>query len=426
MVVSFFDDKVNLNEGINGHSITIGWLLDSLRQNDKVYQKLHGKRSVKEVKAYDVSVGKGFASEILRCILTFVDSESSDDVYTTILKIPGFESMKEISAKNGSNAEWLENKETMKGFDLVHEFECNFYDKLAPIFDVPVPKVFKTLLKTSDIDGCIHMEDLTLRGKTLTFFDNLNLTQVKHIIRLLAHMHKNILLSDSETWEGKYLETQKTIANVIDLMKPMTKAFKKKCKNSALLNPLYDRCQKMSESKDFFIYVFTEAYKNLKPVIVHGDLHQGNIMWAIDENGDVQNNIAAIIDWQTILEGSPMIDLSRILTMCCSGSTRREAEIWAIDFYLECLTKEFNGDITKVPYTATNLKHSYNLAFLIQAFMTMGGTAFGYGAIEERNIPQEVKESIWDEGQLKVLHVLQDADRLLQNELKDFYEKYGL
>uniref|UniRef100_A0AC34GL43 Uncharacterized protein n=1 Tax=Panagrolaimus sp. ES5 TaxID=591445 RepID=A0AC34GL43_9BILA len=126
------------------------------------------------IEAFDVSVGKGFASEILRCIIKFEDSESSADVYATILKIPGFEAMKEAAAKNGDTS-FLDNSENLKNLETVHECECDFYENLAPILDVPLPKVYKTLLKSSEsADGCIHMEDLTLRGRTLPLFENNN------------------------------------------------------------------------------------------------------------------------------------------------------------------------------------------------------------------------------------------------------------
>ena len=42
-------DVVDHSKPIEGHSFTVGWLLDSLRKNDKTYSKLHGNRAVKDV-----------------------------------------------------------------------------------------------------------------------------------------------------------------------------------------------------------------------------------------------------------------------------------------------------------------------------------------------------------------------------------------
>lgn len=82
------NDVVDVSKPIDGHTFSIGWLLDSLRSNDKTYQKLLGDKAVKDVSAKDISDGKGFASNVLRCVITFVDS--GEDSYSTILKIPFF------------------------------------------------------------------------------------------------------------------------------------------------------------------------------------------------------------------------------------------------------------------------------------------------------------------------------------------------
>jgi hypothetical protein len=42
-------DTVDLKKPIYGKTLTVEWLLDSLRENDKIYQKLHGDRAVKDV-----------------------------------------------------------------------------------------------------------------------------------------------------------------------------------------------------------------------------------------------------------------------------------------------------------------------------------------------------------------------------------------
>ena len=119
----------------------------------------------------------------------------------------------------------------IEGYKDSHEFECNFYNQLAPILDAPVPKVFKTVdWIYGKQDGCLHMEDLSKRGKCLMFFHNITLTQVKVFIRKLAHMHKNILSADPKLWRGKYLKNQAFLLPVIDICKPMIEPFLEKSK----------------------------------------------------------------------------------------------------------------------------------------------------------------------------------------------------
>ena len=94
-------DVVDHSQTICGHNFTIGWLLNSLRENDEEFKVKHGNRAVKDVTAHDVSDGKGFASHVLRCTISFVDSTDADeaDVYRTILKIPVFNDFNKNQSK---------------------------------------------------------------------------------------------------------------------------------------------------------------------------------------------------------------------------------------------------------------------------------------------------------------------------------------
>uniref|UniRef100_A0AC34FY00 CHK kinase-like domain-containing protein n=1 Tax=Panagrolaimus sp. ES5 TaxID=591445 RepID=A0AC34FY00_9BILA len=418
------EDIVDGKEPIGGSSFTFEWLLKSLRENDKEFQKSHGSRSVKEISAADISKGKGFASKIYKCVLTFVDSKDASDVYTTILKVPGFESYQETHKASGGEKYW-ENDSAIKSLIGVHNVECEFYENVAKLLDAPIPKVYKTQTwEPENHEGCIHMEDLSLKGKTQLYFENVNLTIVKSVIRELAHIHKNILSVNPNLWQGKYLKNQMLMANTAKKTWPMIEPFLQKSRRESEIRPLIEKYQKFAESEEFYGYVFTESYKSFKPVIVHGDFHFGNIMYKIDKHGDVQNEVAAIVDWQIIHEGSPMADLARFLTFSADGGVRRQAEVFAIDYYLECLIKEFEGDASKVPYTAEELQKAYKLAFLTQVFVLPGVALFFLTAMEEKN--ENLKNAFFDQGVLKALHGLEDADKLLQGELKEYFEKYGI
>jgi hypothetical protein len=226
-------DIVNLDESINGHTITIGWLLESLRENDKTFQKLHGHRSVKEVIANDVSGGQGVMSEILRCTLTFTDSIDCSDVYTTVLKIPGTLALFKASDSNDKDNELMEKM--AESIISIHQSECKFYNILAPILDVPIPKVYKTHdWIFGKQTGCIHMEDLTNRGKTLLFFDDINLSQVKNVTKHLVHMHKNILECDPVIWKDKHILDADSLNNCLNILFPTIDIFIEKCKHPGI------------------------------------------------------------------------------------------------------------------------------------------------------------------------------------------------
>uniref|UniRef100_A0AC34G7X4 CHK kinase-like domain-containing protein n=1 Tax=Panagrolaimus sp. ES5 TaxID=591445 RepID=A0AC34G7X4_9BILA len=315
----------------------------------------------------------------------------------------------------------------MESLNDIHLFECDFYNNLAPIFDVPVPKVFKTLewIERKQ-NGCIHMEDLTNRGKVISFFEDINLTQVKIFIQHLAHMHKNILSVDKRLWQGKYLKNQDIPTKFIDMVKPMVEPFLKTCKREDKFRPIFEKYEKFFENKDFIKYAHFQSHKDqgIPSVIVHGDMHSQNIMFALDEEGNIQNDIVAFVDWQIIHEGSPMSDLARFLGLGTSGVVRRQAEIFAFDYYLECLIKEFDGDASKVPYTAEQLRKEYNFIFISQVYGLVGGTNFLLAAVNESN--QGIRDAYHDNAVLKALHAFEDTQRLLEGEMKDIFEKYGM
>ncbi|KAE9546297.1 hypothetical protein FO519_010491, partial [Halicephalobus sp. NKZ332] len=198
---------------------------------------------------------------------------------------------------------------------VFHEFECYFYNNLAPVLEIPTPKVFETvswILKKQE--GCLHMEDLSRRAKVLTFFDSFNMTQLKNITKNIVHMHKQILTLEKEKWEGKYLENQLCFLALAPMYNKAIEDFKKLTKEKyPTASLLIEKYQKFFTNEDFVKFAFADSYKtlNIDPVLVHGDLWTPNIMITVDDDGNFTNEITAFVDWQACHEGSPMDDFAR-------------------------------------------------------------------------------------------------------------------
>uniref|UniRef100_A0AC35GC86 CHK kinase-like domain-containing protein n=1 Tax=Panagrolaimus sp. PS1159 TaxID=55785 RepID=A0AC35GC86_9BILA len=207
----------------------------------------------------------------------------------------------------------------------------------------------------------------------------------------------------------------------------MSAAFIEKSSIKDLLEPLVKKYRNLALNFDFVIWNSKDAIDELEipRVIAHGDLYSGNIVFGIDKNGDIQNSIAAFIDWQTIHEGSPMVDMARFLSMCADGVVRRQAEQFCVKYYFDCLVKEYGGDIEKVPYTIEKLQKAYNYAFAIQGIFALGIVPFLLGAMEKLESSQIIKDSYKDYGTLKAYHMYQDLDRLMSGEMKYVYERFG-
>uniref|UniRef100_A0A914QSQ3 CHK kinase-like domain-containing protein n=1 Tax=Panagrolaimus davidi TaxID=227884 RepID=A0A914QSQ3_9BILA len=284
--------------------------------------------------------------------------------------------------------------------------KASFLLEIASILDIPIPKVYKTVELALEQEGCIHMEDLTTRGKTMSYFESVNLTQIKYLIQKLAHMHKRLLETDESKWKNKFMKHRKGFSEITTFFGDLVEPFLQKCKRREAFEPFLEKYRKFAFNKDYMVYVHQQSYQDLglKPVIVHGDIKSGNILFAIDSNGDLQNEIAAIIDWQVLREGSPMYDLAYFLAHNADGVVRDE---------------------TKVPYTIEQLQKDYNYVFLTQAFFIPFLAVFMFNGIECKIKNQGIKDAFFDFITLKSIHAFEDADRLLTNEMKDVLEKYN-
>uniref|UniRef100_A0A914PD03 CHK kinase-like domain-containing protein n=1 Tax=Panagrolaimus davidi TaxID=227884 RepID=A0A914PD03_9BILA len=369
---------------------------------------------------YDVSDGKGFCSVVLRITFTFVDSKDSEDVYTTILKIPGIENYHQIFDKS----EGFEIKyETILKICDLHNTECGFYTEIAPILSIPLPKVFATKTWTvGKNEGCVHMEDLKEYGKVINYYNSASVEQVKNVIRHLALMHKQILTDKTQIWKGKYLCGE--LAAAVMLEKCLEK-FLEWCEYKEPYLSYIKKYKKFMLNNDFFIYALKEAPKELSipTVIAHGDLWGGNIMWKINDNGEIGSEVSAFIDWQNMFEGSPMNDIARLITNNCSGEIRREIEKDLINLYYNQLKEEMEKEKIKMPYTKEQLKKIYQIQFVMEAIVNF--ILFKLSETTNKEKDAKRKKEMYEIAMAKTLHALEDMDKLLQGDLKYLFERFG-
>ncbi|KAE9546623.1 hypothetical protein FO519_010165, partial [Halicephalobus sp. NKZ332] len=379
------------------------------------------------VTAYDVSKGKGFVSEVIRCIIHFADSSSESDTYTTILKIPGMESMEAIN-ENVKTKFPIHDEKFAKKLSDCHQTEIDFYEHLAKTLDVPIPRVFKTLpWKIGEAEGLLQMEDMTGKGKPLNIGEAINIPQIKEVTRYLVHMHRMALTSKDEEfnfWKGKHNDNQLCFVSLCNMFAD-PEPFLEICGDKDYFKSAIEKYHKFGTNREYIIYAFTQSWKdlNMVPVIVHGDLHSGNIMWKLDEHDETTNQVSAFFDWQLCQEGSPMADIARIISLCTDGWVRRQAEEFICEFYLDELEKEMKKVGKSCPYTIDQIKKSYNYMYLTQAYGMIIFPAFLKSIFTEDS--PGLGNARVDAAILRCRHAFEDIDRLLNGEMKHVYEKFG-
>uniref|UniRef100_A0AC34RJE7 CHK kinase-like domain-containing protein n=1 Tax=Panagrolaimus sp. JU765 TaxID=591449 RepID=A0AC34RJE7_9BILA len=452
-------DSVDVSKKLGKTNFTAGFLLESLRENDEKFKKLHGDKSVIDIEAEDVSEGKGFVAVVLLCKVKFEEPDS--EVYTTVLKIPGTESYVAAFEDSG-NDESKPDKELLYRLADLHNLECEFYSRWAPVLEIPIPKVYKTHhWIIGKEEGVLHMEDLTRKGKTMERYTSLNLTQIRNITKQLAHMHKirnitkhlahmhKVTIATTHSWrnkfyirESKFEETSKLIDSAFD-------KFLKLTDDAHFYEPLFKKYRKFATNVDMHRYIYVDSWKeaDMPPVLVHGDFWASNIIWKVTDDGEVTNDVAVYFDWQHLHEGSPMEDLATLITKCCDGHVRRKVEEFFFDFYIEQLTEEMKKDgkdleefffdfyieqLTEemkkdgkdCPYSVEKVKRAYELIFIIKVFTLLAGIVFIMDQ-ETKDESERIRRAKLDYINLRFRHALEDADQLLNSDLKQLFEKFG-
>uniref|UniRef100_A0AC34Q9T4 CHK kinase-like domain-containing protein n=1 Tax=Panagrolaimus sp. JU765 TaxID=591449 RepID=A0AC34Q9T4_9BILA len=399
-------DYSNLDVKLGPTDFTGKFLIKSLIENNDYFQQEFGTDIIKNIKVEEIGTGHGFLSHVLKCTVSFFYHRKT---YSVVLKVP-------ILLSTGKFGSKLDDKFFMN----THQCECDFYNIIAPILDIPLPKVYKTLpWIIGKQDGCILMEDLTGKGKIKTIYDNLTVSEILTVVKTLAKMHAKILMADEKLWRGKFVENQKWFALFADSTE---KAFQIFSKMNEKFNDFYLKYSKLVKNPRFFDYIFCQSHfdLNVKPVLCHGDLWNSNIMWKVDKSGQTTDELLAIIDWQILMEGSPMLDLTRLLATSTTGKIRRKVESFIIDFYSSCLSKEMNSK--EIPYTFEQLQRCYNYGIIIYGFKFLFTGSLFLDDISENDPEKHLHRSIIMD---RCKCLIEDADKLLSDSCKNLYEKFS-
>lgn len=92
-------------------------------------------------------------------------------------------------------------------------------------------------------------------------------------------------------------------------------------------------------------------------------------MFSLGKDGSVTDEIAAIIDWQILFEGSPMLDLGRFIAICADGEIRRECERKAVDLLYDTFCENYTKLGKQVSYTREQAHILYDYAFINQVIL---------------------------------------------------------
>jgi hypothetical protein len=225
------------NVKLCGTDFTVEWLLDSLGKNDEKFIKNFSNRKVINVKARDINGGKGMFSIVLKCELFFEDSKNENDIYTTILKIPSTDVWQAIRGDEKVEDMTLAGNPLIEKIVSMHKTECSFYDLIGKHVSEILPRVFKTQeWIPGKHQGCLHMEDLSKRGRNLDYYNSLSHGQLKNIIQRLAYLHQNVMCLDESKWKGKFLSQKRLFIEMMTTIGDYSQRFIEMSKKTSKLD----------------------------------------------------------------------------------------------------------------------------------------------------------------------------------------------
>jgi len=265
--------------------------------------------------------------------------------------------------------------------------------------------------------GVIMMEDLSQTATTIGIFRSVTTQHCLNLARHLGNFQAQIDFIDG--WKGKYAdsyhigsigaaETPKFLHKLVEVYKCFEEPVKKMLSIDFL---------------KFSKYSLRDLPKEYGAItLCQGDCWSNNIMMRTSEDGSVMDEIAAVIDWQILFEGSPMLDLARFVTLCSDTEIRRECEEKVVDMQYYTLCKGYKKMGKTVPYSREQAHELYDYAFIQQAFALVGMVTF-VKLYNMEKVSQSVKDAQADKVALRAKLCIADAFELMEkyNIFERFY-----
>ena len=209
----------------------------------------------------------------------------------------------------------------------LYEREVSFYRELRPQVKVRTPVPRHVEFNPATDDFLLVLEDLTPTA-VVDQFSGMSLSQAQLALRELAGLH-------GPTARRTDLFEQPWLGGVAQKLAPLYRAIVPDLFDQFLVrydNDVDDDIrgtvrtlrERLSEFSDF-----TPAVT----CVVHGDFRSENLLFD-GRSGDVP---LAVVDWQTLSVGSPLLDVAYLLTTSLSVGDRAAHDRELLRFYLEQL-----------------------------------------------------------------------------------------
>ncbi|KAK0420950.1 hypothetical protein QR680_014986 [Steinernema hermaphroditum] len=361
-MLSVVSPSLNVSEQLADSSFTIEWVLSHLLEADNKFTTLTEGAKVKNVTAVDISGGKGFASKVYKVTIEF---DNISEPYFVVLKVPGTESFSEAMGTN-------ENTIKEQHLAANHNKECDFYTNFSSHINAPLPKIYKVQhWIVGEQPGAILMESFFGKAVGASQIADSNIEQAYEVVRQLASIQAYFLSLPAEQWHNKLTivdDDSKDKNLLIDIFLAKLKEMR-----PGMFDEGIGVLSKYAQQRKFLRYTLCDVYEDvgLPLGISHGDFGNHNVLWKANPDGSISNELAAIIDWQTVHEGCLTNDLARFMALCLNSDARRQHEDGILKTYYDTLVRLLKKEGQEVTFTLDQVIRGYRANFVGQSLFTL-------------------------------------------------------
>lgn len=284
------------------------------------------------------------------------------------------------AAKKEKNS-WMSKATKLRKW---HNNEVNFYKHSKKLDFHSVPQMYYALEFDEENTGngyiCMEFAHGSICSQVYEF---LSADQIKEVMRSMAEMQCKMSTINEEQKKQFTVNAYEDLFG--DIIQPDVLGFR--------LEELRDFSGELSDSIDK-VTPLLRKISNIRPskwdcselgivpVFVHGDLYTPNLLWKLNENGNLE--LDKIIDWQLCHFGSPAEDITRLILSSMRPGDRKES--------VDGILKEYFNHISAIwvspLFTFEQLETTFNNFFTISALAFIG-TIFEVFTASQNTCPKD-------------------------------------
>ncbi|TKR67184.1 hypothetical protein L596_023372 [Steinernema carpocapsae] len=235
--------------------------------------------------------------------------------------------------------------------------------------------------------------------------------QIHASIDYVVKFQHSIFKLPPKLWQGKFDCLMMPLYTNVDFFNSFYETLKKMA--PGVFDDDLDELAKFRTHMAFVHYTVKEVGADVghPPMLCHGDFWNNNILWTKNSDGSLNNEIAAVVDWQAAHEGCLTTDVARLMAVSVDGEFRREHEDEILKYYFDSLVALMQTDKIEVTFTLEQVRKAYRANFIFESMLLLTAGPFLYGSKnEEKEEVNEKNEKSSESDQIALELILKEGN----------------